>query len=289
MRSVAHAPRARPPAPPKHSTLALCDTHSVCTSYAQWYNFILVRCDALPLFDGGLDVVVGADEASTGGGTIVGSELGTSLGAGGAVDEFVILPAAGDIAGALENAGLHVGFATLSLDAHAAAVHVDFAGNVKGAVLAIEGVFAPSLGDLTVDHSGVGVDGSPGAGSARGEGNVEGLLVTERVGDERSVNVDPGSSGTPDNESDVLARVVDELAGVVTTSADPGFATGGGRVGVRTSEDTKNLEDVADDVGDKATLLNLRNGNSVADGSQAEKSDSRDERKHVCGWQVMDK
>jgi len=115
------------------------------------------------------------------------------------------------------------------------------------------------------------------------------LLVTKRVGDERSVNVDPGSSGTPDNESDVLARVVDELASVVTISADPGFATGRGRVGVGTSEDTKNLEDVADNVGDKATLLNLRNGNSVADGSQAEKSDSWDERKHVCGWQVMDK
>jgi len=159
---VAHAPRARPPAPPKHGTIALYNTHSVCTGYAQWYNFILMRCGALALVDGGLDVVVGADEASTGGGTSVGSVLGTGLRASGAVDEFVVLPAAGNIAGALENAGVHVGGAALSLDLHAAAVHVDFTGNVKGAVLAIEGVFAPSLGDLTVDETGVGVDGSPG-------------------------------------------------------------------------------------------------------------------------------
>lgn len=234
-------------------------------------------------------MVVGADEAATGGSTVVGSVFSTGLGASGAVDEFIFLPAAGNITSALENAGVHVGGAALGLDAHAAAVHVNLAGNVEGAVLAIEGVFAPSLRDLTVDETGVGIDGSPGTGGTSSEGDVEGLLVTERVGDERSVNVDPGSSGTPDNESDVLARLVEELASVVTTGTDPGLATGRGGVSVGTSEDTKNLKDVANDVGDKATLLNLRNGNSVADGSQAEKSDSWDERKHVCGWQVMDK
>lgn len=48
-------------------------------------------------------------------------------------------------------------------DAHAVAVHVDLLGDINDA-LGREGVFAPGVGDLSIDDLRVGIDAGPGSG-----------------------------------------------------------------------------------------------------------------------------
>ena len=194
------------------------------------------------LLEGRLDEVVGPDEAATGGGAAVGTGHGTLLATGGAVEELVAGPAR-VAREALEDAGGHVGAALGGLDAHAVAKHVDLAGNVKGAELAVEGEFTPGLGDLTVDHLGVLVDGSPATADARGVGDVERLAVLELVGDQRLVDVDPAGGGSPDDDGDVLTTEVLELGDIVAVVAQPSGTVVG--VGVGTEENTDGRENVS--------------------------------------------
>lgn len=205
------------------------------------------------------------------------------MGASGAVGELVFLPAGG--AGkALEYAGGHVGNAAVGLDGHGVALHVDFAGDIKGGVGAVKGVLAPGLGYLTVDHGGVLVDGGPGTGSARCERDVHGSSVGNGVGDERLVDVDPAAGGAPDDHGDVLARVVSDLVDVVTVVADPGLAVVG--LGVGSDKDAESGKDGID-IGEESVLNGGDevalggNGNSVAEGSRGHEAESRGGETHL--------
>lgn len=223
---------------------------------------------------GRLNVVVVSNKASTGSGAVPGSVLGASLAASLAVEELVVDHARGVRSGALENAGGHVGSAALGLDGHVVALHVDFAGDIEGAVKTVESELAPGLGDLTVDELGVVVDGGPATADAGSERNIGRGAVGEGVGDQRLVDVDPAASRSPDDELNVLAGLVDELADVVTAGAQPCLATVAG-LGVGTSKNTEEGKDV----GDKATLL--WDGSGVAESQVGQKNDEWDERKHV--------
>ena len=209
----------------------------------------MYRC--IHLSKGRLNVVVGANKAATAGSAVVGSGHGSLLRVGCAVDELVTGGA--DVAGeTLEDAGVHVRDALGRLDGHVATLHVDLAGDIKGAELAIESEFTPSLGDLAVDQLSIVVDGGPATANSGRVGNVEAGTVLEIVGDVRLVDIDPAGSRSPDNDTDVLAAVVDELAGVVTIVAQPSGAVAG--LGVGSGEYAKK----ADKIGNEATLLNDR-------------------------------
>lgn len=127
---------------------------------------------------------------------------------------------------------LHIGDALWSLDAHSTTRHEDLAGNIDGAPLPGEGVFAPRLTDLSVLREfGVGVDGGPCTGGAVGEGDGFGALGWDGDGDEGLDSVYPGSCWTPDGDDDVFGAVVDEVVGVVTVLSEPDTSVVGSGVG----------------------------------------------------------
>ena len=142
------------------------------------------------LLKGGGDEGVGADEAATRWGASVGAGGGAWLGASGAVEE-VVAGHAGVAGLAGEDTGVHVRLAVVGADGHAVAGHVWKTGDVKGAELAVEGVLAPGVGDLAVEHLSVLVDGGPGTRGAGGERDLEGGAVVESLGDQWRSNVDP--------------------------------------------------------------------------------------------------
>ena len=178
------------------------------------------------LIEVGLDLSTGTQTAASAAGSpVVETVLGAGLGAGRAVDELVIVHA--DVGGfADEDAGFHVADAGGAHDPHGSALHVGLAADVDDAHLA-ERVLAPGVGDLAVQHDGVVVDGGPGARLARREADGRAGAVGDRGGHQRLLDVDPGSLGAPDDEDQVLAGFVAELAGVGSIGAEPDTALGG--------------------------------------------------------------
>lgn len=95
--------------------------------------------------------------ASTAVSAVVLSVLCALLRAGIAVQELVAVHAAVLAVAADENAAVHVRGTGWSLDGHGAALHVDLARNINDTHGA-ECEFSPRVGDLSIDHLGVGVD-----------------------------------------------------------------------------------------------------------------------------------
>lgn len=173
-----------------------------------------------PLEEGGLEVgrrthVTAATRGSTGVGA-VGSTLLRSVGA--VLERVAELTAVAAVA--YEDAGVHVGHAVGSGDAHAVAGHVDLSGDVDSRVRA-EGELAPGVGDLTVDGLGVRVDTSPGTGLTVSERDGLRRAGSKVYGDIRLDGVHPGASATPDDEDHVSTGVVGEGVGPLSIAAQP--------------------------------------------------------------------
>jgi hypothetical protein len=100
------------------------------------------------------------------------------------------------------------------------ALHVGLAADVDDAHRA-EGVLAPRVGDLAVEHGGVVIDGRPGARLARGEADGGAGAVGYGGGDERLHDVDPRPLRAPDDEHDVPAGLVAEFVCVGPVVAEP--------------------------------------------------------------------
>lgn len=157
--------------------------------------------------------------ASTAGGAVVEAVLRTGLRGGVAVLELVARHANVAVR-ADEDAALHVADAGGADDAHLVALHVGLAADVDDAHRA-EGVLAPRVGDLAVEHGGVAMDGRPGARLARGEADGGAGAVGDGGGDERLYDVDPRPLRAPDDEHDVLAGLIAEFVCVGPVVAEP--------------------------------------------------------------------
>lgn len=165
--------------------------------------------------------------------------VGAGLRAVGTVLEDVAESA--DIAGrAFEDAGVHISNAAGADNAESVAVHLDLARDVDDTPLT-KGELAPGVGELSVDELGITIDGGEGTRHTIGERNPNGLASWDRGSDVRLDGIDPRASNTPDDQDQVLAGLVGELALVGTVSTDPGSSVGG--VGVDTGRhDTKRGE-----------------------------------------------
>lgn len=137
------------------------------------------------------------------------------------------------------------------------AAHVNLAGDVDAAPLA-ESVLAPGLGNLAVDELGTLVDGGPGTRGAVGERESRVGAGSEGKGNEGLVGVDPRGGGAPDDEDDVLVRLVGVLVGVVTVGADPDLVLTSGE-GVLANGDQAESEELGlvDGVEKDIALVNV--------------------------------
>jgi hypothetical protein len=163
--------------------------------------------------------------ASTASSTAIGAILSTGLGASCAVLELISSHA--DIAfGADEDAGIHVANTLGSNNGHLVTLHVGLAADIHNSVV-FERVLAPGVADLTIEHLGVLIDGRPGARLAIGEGDCLAGTVGNGDGDQGLNGIDPRTHRAPDDEDDVLARLVMELIGVWAVIAQPDAFVGG--------------------------------------------------------------
>lgn len=201
------------------------------------------RGDGMRLGEGGDEVgAITHAAAAAGGRASIGAVVGARLRAGLAVLEDVAVLAAGLAGGADEDAGVHIGGALRALDGDVVAIHVDFTGDIDNAVRA-GGPLNPGLGDLTVDEFGVVVDGGHGAGEGVAEAQGVAGASSDGDGDEGLLSVDPGRGRSPDNNDDVLTRVVAELVGVGPILTDPhGLGT---VVGIDTASSGTKFEQLA--------------------------------------------
>ena len=156
-----------------------------------------------------------------------------------------------------ENAGVHVGHAVGSYDSHFLSVHVDQTRHINSRPRVGKGEFEPGVGDLAVDHSGVGVDSAAGTTSTLGEGQDGRAVGRHRGGDKRCNSVDPRACWPPTAEDDILIRLVGELVGVVTIGANPDV--GGFAERVEARKGTERAEDAQVTV-NEATLSDLAAG-----------------------------
>lgn len=178
--------------------------------------------------------------AATAGTAGLGVVAAATTVAGTAVHQLVTEPAAGRaLVRAHEDTGVHIGGATSAVSGFVndvrrrdrATLHVDLSRNVVRAVDARESVLQPSLVQLAVDHAGVREDGSTCARRALSVGHGDLLTGAHGLGDQRLDGVDPGTSGTPAEEDEVLAGVVGEFVLVGTVSAEPSVVVFGVAVG----------------------------------------------------------
>jgi hypothetical protein len=183
-----------------------------------------------------LDRLAAASAAAARVGTVVLSVLGTNLGARGAVLEHVTKGAEVLGATALEDAGGHVRGALVANETEALAAHGDLTADVEDGD-GTEGEFRPGVGDLSVAHHGIGVQGRAGTAGTGSEGGRERRTCGEGVGDVWLDCVDPGADCTPADNDDVFTRAVDVLHGTESVTADPDSAVVGYGVGADLSAD----------------------------------------------------
>ena len=133
---------------------------------------------------------------------------------------------------------------------------------------------------MSVDHLGVLVEGGPAARGTSSSGNVDRAAVGDLVGDQGSLDVDPGADGTPHDKDEVLARLVAELGNVVTVIANPGSVASIGGLGVLTSQAAESLEEGSEET----AFLNdgLGDGGSTAEGQVGEENGGKVEA-HLDG------
>jgi hypothetical protein len=168
---------------------------------------ILLLSTAQHLVEVGGQLASVASDAAAATGVSAGvlADLRTWLGAGGAVEELVTSEAGHDAALALEHAATEIRCADTVGNAHGATAHVDLARHIEGGPLAVEGIFTPGLGDLApLRHLGVSVDRSPRARCAVGEGDSLDSASWNGDCDQRLDGIDPGASGAPDDEDELL-------------------------------------------------------------------------------------
>lgn len=165
--------------------------------------------------------------------------VGTGLRAVGTVLEDIAESA--DIAGGtLEDTGVHVSNAAGADNAESVAVHLDLSRDIDDTPLT-KGELAPGVGELSVDELGITIDGGEGTRDTIGERNPNGLASWDGGSDVRLNGIDPRASNAPDDQDQVLAGLVGELALVGTVCTDPGGSVGS--VGVDTGRhDTERRE-----------------------------------------------
>ena len=141
---------------------------------------------------------------ATAGEAAVGTILGSRLGSGGAVEEFIVGHARVTPVTADKDTGVHVGGTLGPGDAH--------------------GVLAPCVHDLAIVGRRIGVDGRPRADGARGKADDLAGARRDLDGDERLVHVDPRRVWAPDGQDQVLAGSVGEVVGISASTSNPDAA-----------------------------------------------------------------
>lgn len=166
--------------------------------------------------------------ASTTGSTIIQAILSIRLRTGCAVFELIIDHAPITLL-ADKDTSIKITHTFRSENCHGPAVHVRQLAHIVAALL-FHGILAPGLGDLPVYILGIGVDGGPGTCLTVCEADGNTGAVGKKGGDQRLLDIDPGSLNAPDEEEQILAGLIAKFISVRTIVAEPDTIVGCVRV-----------------------------------------------------------